>query len=100
MSLPNERKAEFREWYCATFNYRLQDMTDDYMLDTTAYKAWVEATRRASVPAADSTADLSAAQIAAGAKVLGDDGKPVGRNVAIMVADAMRAAASSTGGRD
>lgn len=34
--------------------------------------------------------DLTAEQIAAGAAVLGDDGKPIGRNVAIMVADAMR----------
>lgn len=67
---------------------------------TRRHKAWVEATRRASVSAATITVDLSAAQIAAGAAVLGDDGKPVGRNVAIMVADAMRAAANSVGGLD
>jgi hypothetical protein len=36
------------------------------------------------------TRGVSAEQIAAGAAVLGDDGKPIGRNTAIMVADAMR----------
>lgn len=40
-------------------------------------------------PAAVPKAELTATQIAAGAAVLGDDGKPIGRNAAIMVADAM-----------
>lgn len=34
--------------------------------------------------------ELTNEQITAGAAVLGDDGKPIGRNTAIMVADAMR----------
>jgi hypothetical protein len=48
------------------------------------------------LPATPASDTLTAEQIAAGAAVLGDDGKPIGRNVAIMVADAMRAGASDT----
>lgn len=42
--------------------------------------------------------ELTHEQITAGAAVLGDDGKPIGRNTAIMVADAMRGAGQPADG--
>lgn len=92
----DRERADFERIERASDLKRDDDCPEDYA-NPCVQSAWEGWAARALIDQARAAqpSTPTSAQITAGAAVLGDDGKPIGRNTAIMVADAMGVAAQA-----